>query len=82
MSPQPQMEPSAKMSPEVNKQLRSLAHDLSNSIETVMQATYLLAQSQLDDTSKKWAELIDTAIRDAARINRELRDILRSQTEK
>ncbi len=80
MSPQPQMEPSAKMSPEVNKQLRSLAHDLSNSIETVMQATYLLSQSKLDDTSKKWAELIDTAIRDAARINREIRDILRAQS--
>ncbi len=77
MSPQPQMEPAPKMPPEVNKQLRSLAHDLSNSIETVMQATYLLAQSQLDDTSKKWAELIDTAIRDAARINRE---ILRAQS--
>ncbi len=80
MSPQPQMEPSAKMSPEVNKQLRSLAHDLSNSIETVMQATYLLSQSKLDDTSKKWAELIDTAIRDAARINREIREILRAQS--
>ncbi len=80
MSPQPQMEPSAKMSPEVNKQLRSLAHDLSNSIETVMQATYLLSQSKLDETSKKWAELIDTAIRDAARINREIRDILRAQS--
>ena len=80
MSPQPQMEPSAKIPPEVNKQLRSLAHDLSNSIETVMQATYLLSQSKLDDTSKKWAELIDTAIRDAARINREIRDILRAQS--
>jgi len=81
MSPQPQMEPSAKMSPEVNKQLRSLAHDLSNSIETVMQATYLLSQSKLDDTSKKWTELIDTAIRDAARINRDIREILRAQSE-
>ena len=80
MSPQPQMEPSAKMPVEVNKQLRSLAHDLSNSIETVMQATYLLSQSKLDDTSKKWAELIDTAIRDAARINREIREILRAQS--
>jgi K+-sensing histidine kinase KdpD len=64
----------------VNKQLRSLAHDLSNSIETVMQATYLLSQSQLDETSKKWAELIDTAIREAARINRDIREILRSQS--
>ena len=79
MSPQPQMEPAAKIPPEINKQLRSLAHDLSNSIETVMQATYLLSQSRLDDASKKWAELIDTAIRDAARINREIREILRAQ---
>lgn len=71
---------SALMSPEVNTKLRSLAHDLSNSIETIMQASYLLAQSKLDDNGKKWLELIDNATRDAARINREIREILRSQT--
>jgi len=60
--------------------LRTLAHDLSNSIETVMQASYLLAQAKLDDTNKKWVELIDNAARDAARINREIREILRSQS--
>lgn len=68
-----------KMSPEVNTELRRLAHDLSNSIETIMQAAYLLAQAKLDDTNKKWVELIDTAARDAAKLNRELREILRSQ---
>ncbi len=60
--------------------LRTLAHDLSNSIETIMQASYLLAQGKLDDTSKKWLELIDNASRDAARINREIREILRAQS--
>lgn len=60
--------------------LRTLAHDLSNSIETVMQASYLLAQAKLDDNNKKWVELIDNAARDAARINREIREILRSQS--
>jgi signal transduction histidine kinase len=60
--------------------LRTLAHDLSNSIETVMQASYLLAQAKLDDSNKKWVELIDNAARDAARINREIREILRSQS--
>jgi len=69
-----------KMSPEVNAELRRLAHDLSNAIETVMQASYLLAQAKLDDANKKWVELIDTAARDAARLNRELREILRSQS--
>jgi hypothetical protein len=80
MPPQTRMEP-AKMSPEVNTKLRSLAHDLSNSIETVMQASYLLAQAKLDETNKKWLELIDTAARDAARINREIRELLRSQSQ-
>ena len=65
---------------EINGRLRTLAHDLSNSIETIMQASYLLAQSRLDENGKRWLELIDNASRDAARINREIRDNLRSQT--
>jgi signal transduction histidine kinase len=69
----------AKIPPEINARLRTLAHDLSNAIETVMQASYLLAQAKLDDTNAKWLGLIDQAVRDAARINREIRDILRSQ---
>ncbi|MFB3814634.1 MAG: hypothetical protein ACE14L_11025 [Terriglobales bacterium] len=68
------------MDAEINTKLRTLAHDLSNSIETIMQASYLLAQANLDDTAKKWLELIDNATRDAARINREIREILRSQS--
>lgn len=69
-----------KIPPEVSSKLRSLAHDLSNSIETVMQAAYLLAQATLDDNSRKWVELIDNASREAARINREIRELLRSQS--
>ncbi len=80
MPPQARMEDAQKMSPELNAKLRTLAHDLSNSIETVMQAAYLLAQAKLDDTNKKWLELIDNASRDAARINREIRELLRSQS--
>ena len=71
---------SALMSSETNTKLRALAHDLSNAIETIMQASYLLAQTQLDDNAKKWLELIDNATRDSARINREIREILRSQS--
>ena len=35
------------------------AHDLSNSIETIMQATYLLNQVDFDDANRKWLKLID-----------------------
>jgi signal transduction histidine kinase len=69
-----------KMPVEVNRRLRSLAHDLSNSIETIMQACYLLGQAPLDDTNKKWLSLVDQAARDAARINRDIREILRGQS--
>jgi hypothetical protein len=72
--------PADKTPAEINTELRNLAHDLSNAIETIMQATYLLSQAQLDETAKKWMELIDKASRDAARINRDIREHLRAQT--
>jgi hypothetical protein len=81
------MAPAAKMTSEekiplgLSKELRSLAHDLSNSIECIMQACYLLNTSKLDETSKKWAEMIDQGARDAAQINRQIRDILRTKSE-
>lgn len=78
MSAQPKMETTARIPPEVNTKLRALAHDLSNSIETILQASYLLAQCKLEEDPKKWSDLIDQASRDAARINREIREILRS----
>ncbi len=74
------MENSGKLQSDTVTRLRSLAHDLSNSIETVMQASYLLAQAKLEEPNKKWLDLIDQATQDAARINREIRDILRSQS--
>jgi hypothetical protein len=77
--PQPQME-QTKIPLDISKELRTLAHDLSNSIEMIMQAAYLLNQGKLDDTSKKWAEMIDNGARDAAKINRDIREILRSRS--
>jgi signal transduction histidine kinase len=59
--------------------LRTLSHDLSNSIETIMQASYLLAQVKLDAGNRKWLDLIAKAAQEAARVNREIREILRTQ---
>ena len=72
---------SVKIPLDISTKLRTLAHDLSNAIETVMQAGYLLGQAKLDDETKKWVGLIDNASREAARINREIRDILRTNSE-
>ncbi len=81
MAPEPQMGSTPKIPHSLSVRLRSLAHDLSNSIETIMQAGYLLNQGKLDDANKKWVELIDNATKDAARINRDIREILRNESE-
>jgi signal transduction histidine kinase len=74
------MEESKAPQSETVTKLRTLAHDLSNSIETIMQASYLLAQAKLDDNNRRWLDLIDKAAQEAVRINREIRDILRTQS--
>lgn len=72
------MEPLKKPNSEITAQLRKLAHDLSNSIETVIQASYLLKQTKLDPQSKKWVRMIEAAADEAAHINRGIREVLRS----
>ena len=58
--------------------LRTLAHDLSNALEGILQASYLLSQSKLDADPKRWVQLIDASSQEAARLNREIRQWLRS----
>ena len=67
-----------KLPEETIATLRRLSHDLSNAIENVMQAAYLLSQVQEERQGDKWISLIDTAAAEAARINREIREILRA----
>ena len=67
----------SKVPPSLQTRLRALAHDLSNSLETIMQASYLLGQKPLGIEEKKWVELIEDAAQDAAQLNRELREMLR-----
>jgi hypothetical protein len=69
-----------KLPPEIVSRLRSLAHDLSNSIETIMQASYLLGQIHQGADSAKWISLIEDAAQDAAHINREIREVLRTDS--
>ena len=62
-------------------QMRTLAHDLSNSLEAILQGCYLLGHTKLDPDSRRWVELIDQSSQDAARINREIRKVLRTWSE-
>jgi nitrogen-specific signal transduction histidine kinase len=65
---------------EVVKQLRVIAHDLSNALETIVQATYLLSQANPPESARRWVQLIEQSSQDAVRLNQKLREILRSQS--
>lgn len=70
-----------KQKSEEISELRRLAHDLSNALEAILQASYLLTQSKLDEDPKRWAQLIDSSSQEAARLNREIRKHLRALNE-
>jgi signal transduction histidine kinase len=80
MSARAKLQEPEKIPAEISSKLRALAHDLSNSLETIMQASYLLSQAKLDEDARKWTELVEKAGRDCAKINREIRDILRANS--
>jgi hypothetical protein len=69
-----------KIPAELAKELRALAHDLSNALETIVQATYLISQAGPPENSRRWVEMIDQASQQAVRINHRLREVLRSQS--
>lgn len=62
------------------KELRFLAHDLSNALETIVQATYLISQAGPPENLRRWVEMIDHASKDAVKINSRLRELLRSHS--
>ncbi len=69
-----------KIASEAVKQLRAVAHDLSNALEAIVQATYLAAQTDPPENTRRWLDVIDKSSQEAARLNQKLREILRSQS--
>jgi hypothetical protein len=65
--------------PETDEKLRVLFHDLSDALETILQAAYLLEQ-RADENNKKWIQAIDKAAREAAHLNREIRETLKTRS--
>lgn len=69
-----------KIPADIARELRTLAHDLSNALETIVQATYLISQAGPPESSRRWVEMIDQASRDAVKINNKLREIMRAHS--
>ena len=58
------------------QEIRRLSHDLSNALEIIVQANYLLGAMSQDEGAKQWIQLLDSGVVQAAEVNRTLREYI------
>lgn len=68
---------SGRIPPEVSGEIRRLMHDLSNALEIVLQAGYLLTTADTEEPVKEWIGLLDGGAQQALGIHRALREYIR-----
>ena len=71
---------SAHIPPELSVEIRQLMHDLSNALEIVLQAGYLLSTADTQEPVKEWIGLLDGGAQQALKIHQQLRDYIRSHS--
>ncbi len=65
---------------EVSAEIRRLMHNLSNALEIVLQAGYLLTTADTEEPVKEWIGLLDGGAQQALTIHRQLRDYIRNHS--
>jgi hypothetical protein len=65
---------------EVAIEIRRLAHDLSNSLEIIVQTSYLLSMSELKEPASSWLRMLDSGVQKALGLNQELREYVKKNT--
>lgn len=65
---------------EVAIEIRRLAHDLSNSLEVIVQTSYLLSMAELKEPASSWLRMLDAGVQKALDLNQELREYVKKNT--
>jgi hypothetical protein len=65
---------------EVAIEIRRLAHDLSNSLEIIVQTSYLLSMAELKEPASSWLRMLDSGVQKALGLNQELREFVKKNT--
>ena len=65
---------------EVAIEIRRLAHDLSNSLEIIVQTSYLLSMAELKEPASSWLRMLDSGVQKALGLNQELREYVKKNT--
>ncbi len=69
-------EPEHTIAADDAKEIRRLVHDSNNALEIIVQASYLVNMTELSDPAKDWMKLLDQGLRQAAALNKELREYI------
>ena len=65
---------------ELALEIRKLAHDLSNSLEIIVQTGYLLSTADLKSPASDWLRMLDNGTTKALEINLALRNYIKIHT--
>ena len=69
--------PTGTIPPELSAEIRRLMHDLSNALEIVLQAGYLLTTTHTEEPVREWIGLLDGGAQQALAVHRQLREYIR-----
>jgi len=72
--------PQQQIPEEVAIEIRRLAHDLSNSLEIIVQTSYLLSMAELKEPASSWLRMLDSGVQKALGLNLELREYVKKNT--
>ena len=72
--------PSATIPDDLAREIRRIAHDLSNSLEIIVQTSYLLSLAELKEPATEWLKMLDSGVNKALEQNLQLREYIRAHT--
>lgn len=61
-------------------EIRRIAHELSNSLEVIVQTSYLLSMAELKEPASEWLRMLDSGVNKALEVNGELREYIKAHT--
>ena len=73
-------QPTQQIPEDLALEIRRLAHDLSNSLEIIVQTSYLLSMAELKEPATDWLRMLDSGVAKALDINLELREYIKKHT--
>jgi hypothetical protein len=62
-------------------EMRRIAHELSNSLEVIVQTSYLLSMAELKEPASDWLKMLESGVTKALEQNLALRDFIKKNTQ-